>query len=299
MRVAEDWLQVSLVVEGADTMAAVEALFERFGAQAICLDEPGEDLLEPLPGAMPLAASMRLSALFPAGLDLDSLARAIAKDIPGAGPPAVETVGEGWKAALAERPEPLRFGRLEILPALEATAVPRAGDTARVVLTPGLGFGSGRHPSTALCLEALARHRLEGKRVLDYGCGSGILAIAALKLGAARAVAVDHDPQALLAAADNARRNRVKSRLSLLSPEGLRARPVFDLVIANILAGTLIDLASRLSAFLAPSGRLILSGILAGQEEEVARAYAPALSLRARREREGWVSLELGAGTGR
>jgi ribosomal protein L11 methyltransferase len=294
-----DWLSVSLSVEGAEAMAAVERVFERFGAKAVCLDEPGEDLLEPPPGAMPLAARMRMSALFPAGIDLASLARALAEGAPGAGPPAVEAVGEAWKAALLERPEPLCFGRLEIVPVEDAGAAPPAEGVARVLLAPGLGFGSGRHPSTALCLEALARHELEGLRVLDYGCGSGILAIAALRLGAARAVAVDHDPQALLATADNARRNRVRSRLAVLPPERLRSRAGFDLILANILAGPLIALAPRLSALLAPSGILILAGILAGQEEEVVRAYSPVLSLRARSEREGWVGLQFSAAPGR
>lgn len=295
MSEAAGWLSVSLPVEGAEAMARVEAIFERFGAQAVCLDEPGEALLEPAPGAMPLAARMRLSALFPAGFDPQPLAAALAEAIPGIDPPRVERIGERWREALTQRPQTLRIGCLEILP--EADAAPRASDArARVLLAPGLGFGTGSHPTTALCLEALGERDLRGRRVLDYGCGSGILAIAALKLGARGAVAVDHDPQAILAARGNARRNRVASRLEVLSPEALRPRWPFDLVLANIVADTLIGLAPRLVAVLSREGELILSGILVGQEEDVARAYAPELAVAERREREGWVRLVLRRG---
>ncbi len=298
MSEAAGWLSVSLPVEGAEAMARVEAIFERFGAQAVCLDEPGEALLEPAPGAMPLAASMRLSGLFPGDFDPQPLAAALAAAVPGAAPPRIERIAESWREALTQRPEPLRIGGLEILPELDAAARD-SGVRARVLLAPGLGFGTGRHPTTALCLEALGERDLAGRRVLDYGCGSGILAIAALKLGARGAVAVDHDPQAMLATRDNARRNRVASRLEVLPPERLRPRRPFDLVLANILASTLIGLAPRLVALLSREGELILSGMLAGQEEEVARAYAPDLDVAQRCERDGWVGLILRRGAGR
>lgn len=286
----EAWVTVALRVEGAEAIARAEALFERFGAHAVCLDEPGEMLLEPAPGAMPLAPRMRVSGLFPADFDPAPLSRALAEELPGT-VPQVERLGDDWREALIQRPEPLRFGRLEILP--EGTTG-KGADRIRIWLAPGLGFGTGHHPTTALCLEALARSHLEGARVLDYGCGSGILAIAALKLGAESAVAVDHDPQALLATATNARRNRLASRLRVLPPERLRLRPRFDLIVANILAETLVALAPRLLALRSACGLLILSGILCGQEKEVLQAYAPALVVHEQAEREGWMRLTLG-----
>ena len=175
--------------------------------------------------------------------------------------------------------EPLRFGEHTwIVP--WSHELPADADTpqaAVVRLDPGLAFGSGTHPTTALCLQwldGLARDgRLAGARVLDFGCGSGILALAALKLGAAHAVGVDNDPQAIIATRDNAQRNGVEERLSVYLPadEPVAAYPV---VVANILATALIALADTLAARVAPGGLLAMSGILAGQQDDVMARYA-------------------------
>jgi ribosomal protein L11 methyltransferase len=162
-----------------------------------------------------------------------------------------------------------------------------------VRLDPGLAFGSGTHPTTSLCLQwldALAdAGELRGARVLDFGCGSGILALAALKLGAARAFGVDNDPQALVATADNAQRNGVAISAFLPRDEPAHAYPI---VVANILASALDALAETLAARTAPGGRIAMSGILAGQEGELLQRFAPwfdALAV----EREGdWVRID-------
>jgi ribosomal protein L11 methyltransferase len=164
---------------------------------------------------------------------------------------------------------------------------------AIVRLDPGLAFGSGTHPTTALCLrwlDALAgRGELQGRDVLDFGCGSGILALAALKLGAARAIGVDNDPQAIIATADNAERNGVAISAFLPRDEPVHAYPV---VVANILASALDALAETLAARTAPGGRIAMSGILAGQEGELLQRFAPwfdALAV----ERDGdWVRID-------
>jgi ribosomal protein L11 methyltransferase len=142
-----------------------------------------------------------------------------------------------------------------------------------VELDPGLAFGTGTHATTALCLEWLDSLDLAGRRVIDVGCGSGILAVAALKLGAAHAVAIDHDPQALLATRENAARNGVADRLTVVGADAAPPEPA-DVVVANILAGTLIELAPRILALVRPGGRLALSGILAEQADAVAATYA-------------------------
>lgn len=169
---------------------------------------------------------------------------------------------------------PMKFGaRTWIIP-WNMQAPPEAEDAVIVRLDPGLAFGSGTHPTTALCLQWLDALDLHGHAVLDFGCGSGILALAALKLGAERAVGVDNDPQALLASLDNAERNGVGAQLSVYLPED---EPVarYPVVVANILAIALDRLAETLAAHVAPGGVIALSGILHGQEDELLQRYAP------------------------
>src|SRR5262249_18604151 len=150
---------------------------------------------------------------------------------------------------------------------------PAVGDEHVIVrLDPGLAFGTGTHPTTALCLEWLDGADLSGKTVIDFGCGSGVLAIAALKLGAACVLAVDNDEQALVASADNAARNGVAERIKLYTPDTVPPGAV-DVLVANILAGPLHELAPRFAALLKPAGSITLSGILAGQEHELLAYY--------------------------
>jgi ribosomal protein L11 methyltransferase len=159
-----------------------------------------------------------------------------------------------------------------------------------VRINMGLAFGTGEHPTTSLCLDWLEHHVASGITVLDYGCGSGILALAALVLGARFSYAVDNDPQALLATKANAALNGTAERLFVGSPERLPAVAV-DVLAANILAGPLVELAPKLAGYAAPGGVLLLSGILEAQAARVATAYAPYLTNVEQTAREGWVLL--------
>jgi ribosomal protein L11 methyltransferase len=168
----------------------------------------------------------------------------------------------------------MQFGRRTWIIPWNMEAPPEAANAVIVRLDPGLAFGSGTHPTTALCLQWLDSLDLRGKAVLDFGCGSGILALAALKLGAARAVGVDNDPQALLATVDNAERNGVADRLSVYAPDE-EVPAEYPVVVANILATALDQLAETLAARVAPGGVIALSGILHGQDADLLVRYAP------------------------
>lgn len=161
-------------------------------------------------------------------------------------------------------------------------------------LDPGLAFGTGTHPTTAMCLEWLARNPPRDLSLVDYGCGSGILAVGAVLLGASHAWAVDIDPQALTATRENARRNGIPaSRLTTGAPEALAGTSAVDLVIANILAGPLIELAARFAALLREGGSAVLSGVLTTQSAALEQAYAPWFTLRSVETREEWSMLRL------
>lgn len=266
-----------------------ERALEDVGALAVTLadahaDAPDEQaIFEPGVGEQPLWGELVLTALFPAGTPEALLLHAldaVDNGLDWSGARFREVEDQDWERAWMDQYEPLRFGeRTWIVP--WNRELPDGVDTARaavVRLDPGLAFGSGTHPTTALCLQwldALATEGvLDGAHVLDFGCGSGILALAALKLGAARATGVDNDPQAITATFDNAQRNGVDDRIEVHLPadEPVRAYPV---VVANILASALVALADELATRVAPGGRIALSGILAGQEHEVIARFAP------------------------
>jgi ribosomal protein L11 methyltransferase len=287
------WLQLTLTVP-SDQAALLEAALESAGAQAVTLGDAGDDpLLEPPPGATPLWDAVRVTALFEHHPAARARAEALSRRLAHLSllPPELTTLADQpWERVWMDAFHPTRFGRrLWVCPVGEAAPDPQG---VVVSLDPGLAFGTGSHPTTALCLEWLDGAELTGRTLLDYGCGSGILAIAALKLGAARVLAVDHDPQAIDATRDNARVNGVTDRLWVglpgeLAGGGLPATT--DLVVANILAGPLVALAPTLIARLAPGGALALSGVLADQVETVRAAYAGALDLAEPRLREDWA----------
>jgi ribosomal protein L11 methyltransferase len=235
---------------------------------------------------------VRVSALFEASPASETLVVQLADELVGAGStasPIIERVADQvWERVWLDSFKPTCFGeRLWVCPHGQTPDDPSA---IVVSLDPGLAFGTGHHPTTALCLEWLDGVELAGQTLLDYGCGSGILAIAALRLGAARVIAVDHDPQALEATRDNALANGVAERLAILAPGDFAAARV-DAVIANILAGPLISLAPRLLESLRPGGLLALSGILAGQVERVSQAYSDQVALSPTRWRDDWALL--------
>ncbi len=190
-----------------------------------------------------------------------------------------------------DRFQPMKFGdHLWIVPT--GTEIPWDENNIEIRLDPGLAFGTGTHPTTALCLEWLDGQDFSAKRVIDYGCGSGILGIAAALKGAERVVCVDNDPQALEATADNAARNGVTDKVQCLAPEAYSENSA-DFILANILAGPLVELAPVLLGGVKPGGTILLSGILQEQAEMVAGAYRADCQKICRHELDGWVRLTI------
>ncbi|QNH22972.1 50S ribosomal protein L11 methyltransferase [Xanthomonas sp. GW] len=271
------------------TQPRYENALEDVGALAVTLLDAEADtsneraILEPGVGETPLWGTLVLSALFPAEQDALLLLAALEAFDPGldwAQATFRKVDDQDWERAWLDQFQPMRFGtRTFIVPwNHDLPEDARGADAAVVRLDPGLAFGSGTHPTTALCLRWLDALATDGAlaqaRVLDFGCGSGILALAALKLGAAAAVGVDNDPQALLATHDNAERNDVGARLTVHLPADEPAA-TYPVVVANILASALDALAPTLAERVAPGGRIALSGILHGQEQELLQRYAP------------------------
>ncbi len=283
---------LQLTVElGREAPDAAEAACFAAGALAVTLADAGEQtLLEPAPGETPLWPLLRLQALFPAGT-AQALVEATLQALAGLSGPSLrwEAVEDrAWEREWLRDFRPMRFGRrLWVCPGGQAAPEPGA---VVLELDPGLAFGTGTHPTTALCLEWLDAAPLAGCRLLDYGCGSGILALAALKLGAARAWALDHDPQALTAARANAAHNGLGERLEVVADPAALPRP-FDVVVANILSGPLIALAPSLAGCCRPGGAIALAGLLDAQAPEVAAAYRPWFDIRAMAARGGWTLL--------
>jgi len=275
------WQQLTLRL-AATELPRIEALLELAGAVSITLGDDGDDaILEPEPGTTPLWPQLIVSALFPADADLGGLA-AVLEDATGT-PPLLEPVDDAETAA-AQTVEPIDIGpRLAIVPADAAGA-----DADRALkLHMGLAFGTGRHPTTHLCLAWLEAFDCRDARVLDYGCGTGVLALAALKLGAAHAVAIDNEPQALAASASNAELNGLQSRLTTGAP-GLPLAQEFDLVLANILARPLLELADAFAGLQPPGSHIVLSGLLETQLDMIEQHYRHWYRTFDRRVRDGW-----------
>lgn len=289
------WLSVAFVTSSAYAERLSDALFEQ-GALSVSIDDADAgteretpQFGEPGSPAAPLWEASRVIALFDPADDLATrlVAAAVEADIVPPPPYEISEVEEqNWVALTQAQFEPIRVTeRLWIVPSWHAAPDPSA---LNLVLDPGMAFGTGSHPTTWLCLEWLARQSLTGKSVLDYGCGSGILGIAALRLGANHGLGVDIDDKALAAARANAERNNAPLRLQhSAQPLDLR----FDLVIANILTNPLCVLAPLLSSRVAPTGRLALSGVLEAQSDRVIDAYAPFIDLTVASMRDGWALL--------
>jgi ribosomal protein L11 methyltransferase len=285
------WLQLHLATTEAHADAFQSAL-EDMGACAVTLtDGADQPVFEPPPGARPLWQNTVVSALFDADRDPALILAALQQQGLEAQAHHHETLDDQvWERAWMDDFAPMRFGeRLWIVPSWSASPDPQA---VNLKLDPGLAFGTGTHETTALCLEWLDRADLTGKAVLDFGCGSGVLAIAALLLGAGNATGTDIDPQALTASEDNARNNGVADALRLYLPENLPADYRCDVLVANILAGPLVELAGQLASYCRPRGSLALSGILAEQAESVRNAYAPWFDLNPTTQQGDWVRID-------
>lgn len=268
-----DWLQLTLS-SSAEQLESFEELMLEAGAVAITYrDAEDNPIFEPGPGEMPLWGEVRLTALFPQGTDPHAVAAKLCPALGIAELPqgAFEDLPDReWERAWLDDFEPMRFGeRLWIVP----NAFEPPDDTAvNLRLDPGLAFGTGTHPTTALCLSWLDECDLSGKTVLDFGCGSGVLAIAALLLGAERAIATDIDPQALTATLANAEANGVIERLQVYLPKDLPELQA-DITLANILAGPLQELAPQLAEMTCAEGSLVLSGLLHEQIHALQQCY--------------------------
>jgi ribosomal protein L11 methyltransferase len=295
-----DWLEVSAAVERDLADHAEEALFGAGAASVTLRDAADVPVLEPAPGETPLWPRVTIVGLFIGDTDPLAVLAAVQGIVPGAEWSIALLRDRLWEREWLRDFKPLRFGqRLAVVPT-EMAAPP---GSLVVRLDPGLAFGTGTHPTTALCLEWLdalslsqgeSRPPLQDALVIDYGCGSGILAIAALRLGAAEAIALDLDPQALLATRANAVINGVEARLVMGPPEALPdllGQRKADVLVANILAGPLQALMPDFAAALGEGGALALSGILVGQEAALAAAAEPWFQLEPPAIREEWVRL--------
>ena len=271
------------------------ALEEAGAASVTFEDAVDQPILEPLPGETPLWDQLIITGLYPADDDLTTLLLQLElqRSEWGITDLKLERLEDRpWVREWMDNFHPMQFGkRLWVYPSWRE--VPEdATDAVKILLDPGLAFGTGTHPTTALCLEWLDGEDLTGKTVLDYGCGSGILAIAAAKLGASKLVATDIDPQALEATLENARRNELPDgSIFTCMPEDVPSQQ-FDIVIANILSGPLVNLAPTILSYLKPTGRLALSGILADQGQNVAAAYQAQLESVQMTTKEDWLRLE-------
>jgi ribosomal protein L11 methyltransferase len=289
--VAERWLQARLEVR-RDQVPAAESLLERCGSLVSWTEGADDELvLEPAPGTTPLWQLVGVTGLLPADTPVELVTLAAAATLPEAAHTLTfSTVDDkDWDAEWRRSLKPLRFGSgFWVCPEGQPCPDP---DGRFIVLEPGLAFGTGTHPTTAMCLAWLSNEALLGDTVLDYGCGSGILAVAALTLGAPRATAVDIDPQALLATEANGRRNGCSERLQIMPADELAAGETYGVILANILSGTLIRLAGTLCRHGRPGTRLALSGILAEQADDVRSAYRDLAVLEVAHRQDGWVLL--------
>ncbi len=292
------WLELSLTTS-ADQQARTETALEDLGAVSVTLadadaETPDERaIFEPGVGETPLWPRTTIQALFEATADRRHLVQALMAAVPAIRPAdvAFQVIADRqWERAWMDRFHPMRFGRrLWIYP--WNIAPPDDEHLAIVRLDPGLAFGTGTHPTTALCLEWLDSVALEGRHLIDYGCGSGVLAVAALKLGAASATAIDNDAQAITASRDNAARNGVAERLHACLPEDAPDTPA-DVLVANILAGPLVELAPRFARLCKPGAPIALSGILESQQEQLLEACTPWFEQLAVSGRDAWIRID-------
>lgn len=285
------WLQLTFHVSAPQAETASEAL-EEMGAIAVTLqDAAGEIVIETHWEQTPLWSKVSLSALLPEDSDIAAIEAHLMERLELTHPlelRADRVDDQDWAHSWKEHYKPVHMGgRLWICPSWRE---PPDANAVNVILDPGMAFGTGDHPTTALCLEWLAAQDLTDKVVLDYGCGSGILAIAALKLGARVAYAVDLDEQSLTVTRENAQRNGVADRMRISQPSALPADFQADSVLANILARALIELAPTLTGHTKSGGGLVMSGLLVEQGDMVQTHYRPAFDL-VQHERQGWISL--------
>jgi ribosomal protein L11 methyltransferase len=283
-------LALTLTLDGLDADQVEDACFE-FGALAVSYTDQRDDaILEPAPGEFRLWPHTRLQALFPFETSPSELVDGLSHVLRVAPERlAIETLADRvWEREWLRDFHPMCFGkRLWVSP--HHAHVHTEGAVV-VKLDPGLAFGTGTHATTAMCLAWLDEHAGDGQLAIDYGCGSGVLAVAAVKLGAKAAYAFDIDPQALTATHDNAVANDVGARVHVVATDA-ELPGAADLVLANILCGPLCELAPRFAALTRPGGRIVLAGLLAAQADEVTHAHSPWFDIAPFASRDGWTAL--------
>jgi len=282
------FLQLTLHLGKSDPSPVEDALFD-IGALSVTLEDAADDpILEPAPGALPLWPTVNVKALFDAEASQEAIVSALYERFDPLPSHRFERIEDRpWEREWLKDFHAMRFGeKLWVCPDGQRPDDPEA---VIIDLDPGLAFGTGTHATTSLCLQWLDAHPPRDKTIIDYGCGSGILAIAALKLGARIARGVDIDHQALIASRSNAERNGVMAALTLdLSDKQLQPA---DVLLANILAGPLTELAPRLSTLVLPKGWIVLSGVLQEQAETIQTCYSAWFDMDTIALQDGWARL--------
>lgn len=287
------WLQVE-ISGNPDNADAISEVLTSAGAVAVTLqDVADEPVFEPEHGTTPLWTQTRIIGLFDTNSDVETVKTALQQAWHQAEPIAYNMMlleDQDWERVWMKNYHPMRFGkRLWICPSWCEVPDPQA---INILLDPGLAFGTGTHATTALCLEWLDAHSVTDQLVVDYGCGSGILALAAAKLGAAKIYAIDNDSQALEATRNNAEHNQIShQQLLTYLPDEAVVPDTVDLVIANILAKPLITLIPTFVAMTRPGSKIALSGILESQHDEIYQTYKPWFNLSVKKSLDGWICL--------
>ncbi len=287
------WIQVKLNATSENAEQISDMLMEETGALSVTfLDAKDVPIFEPLPGETRLWGETDIVALYDAETDMDLVVSQLkASNVldDNFAYKVEQLEDKDWEREWMDNFHPMKFGeRLWICPSWREIPEPNA---INVMLDPGLAFGTGTHATTALCLEWLESIDLKDKTVIDFGCGSGILAIAAIKLGAKKVIGIDIDPQAIVASKDNAGRNGVADQLELYLPQDQPENLVADVVVANILAAPLRELSSIITAHVADGGSLAMSGVLDTQAQDVASYYADSFTLDAIAEQQEWCRI--------
>jgi ribosomal protein L11 methyltransferase len=286
------WHQIS-VITNENIAPRLADFFSNLGAVSVTyMDAEDEPVYEPEIGETRIWSNTQVIALYDTTLNPELIKTAVLAEFKEQGLRDwrhEEIADQEWERAWMEYYKPMKFAdKLWVCPTDQEQYEP---GTVCLTLDPGLAFGTGTHPTTALCLEWLASHDLTGKTVIDYGCGSGILAVAAILLGAEAAHAIDIDPQALTATRSNALKNNVQDKINCYLPEQFAFFQA-DVVLANILAKPLIELSEQIRELLVSSGQLVLSGILHEQAGSVISVYQQNISFNLLVEQEDWIRLD-------
>lgn len=284
------WLQ--LIIPTNDTQAdqLSDALMEHGAVSVTLQDMQDQPMLEPAIGTTPMWSQTRAVGLFDANQDLKQVIKNVEQQLRKKIPDwkGEQLEDKDWIRAWMDNFKPMQFGeRLWVVP---SNFEPPQTDAVNILLDPGLAFGTGTHPTTSMCLEWLDANPPTGKDIIDFGCGSGILAIGAILLGAKHADAIDLDPQALLATIDNAEKNTVSHNIKTYLPNQFENKTT-TLLLANILASPLIELSSYFADLTKINGQIVLSGILAEQAEEVLAAYKTHFDIQLWKQQDDWVCL--------